>query len=163
MAAVSFPSEPGQNHGVQGIQRREAGVKASVVLTALALGSLTSGCAVIDRLTPRGVETAAAVDFPGQIEPLHAAANADEALQLSDAYDGPIHLLLTDVVMPGVNGRALAEQVCLRRPDVRVLYMSGYTDDAIVRHGVLEDAKHFVGKPYTPTDLRRKVREVLDA
>ena len=94
---------------------------------------------------------------------VHAAANADEALQLSDAYDGPIHLLLTDVVMPGVNGRALAEQVCLRRPDVRVLYMSGYTDDAIVRHGVLEDAKHFVGKPYTPTDLRRKVREVLDA
>src|SRR5690606_1060922 len=74
---------------------------------------------------------------------VHAAANAEDALKLSDALAGPIHLLLTDVVMPGTNGRALAEQVCRRRPDVKVLYMSGYTDDAIVRHGVLEDAKHF--------------------
>ncbi|HYL56325.1 MAG TPA: response regulator [Gemmatimonadales bacterium] len=91
------------------------------------------------------------------------AENADRALALADAHPGPIHLLITDVVMPGVSGRELARRVVRTRPDTRVLYISGYTDDAIVHHGMLEPGLHFLQKPFTPAALARKVREVLDA
>ena len=91
------------------------------------------------------------------------AHNGGEALLLAEQHDGPVHLMLTDVVMPGINGRALAAQLATMRPQMRVLYMSGYTDDAILRHGVLDNVNCFIGKPYTPVELRRRVREVLDA
>ena len=71
-------------------------------------------------------------------------------------------LLLTDVVMPGMNGRALAEQLLPRQPGMRVLYMSGYTDSFIAGHGVLEPGTYLVHKPFTEEELIRKVREVLD-
>src|SRR5207249_8021452 len=74
----------------------------------------------------------------------------------------PIHLVLTDVIMPGMNGRELAERLVQRRPGLRVLYMSGYPGDAIVHRGALEPGTAFLQKPFMPEDLARKVREVLD-
>jgi two-component system, cell cycle sensor histidine kinase and response regulator CckA len=75
----------------------------------------------------------------------------------------PIHLLLTDVVMPGINGRVLAERLALHYPGMKVLFMSGYTDNFIAGHGVLEEGMHLLHKPFTEEALIRKVREVLDA
>ena len=91
------------------------------------------------------------------------AGNGREALLLSEAHRGEIHLLLTDVVMPKMSGRELTERIRPLRPDLRILYMSGYTDDAILRHGVLEDGIPFLQKPFTSEGLARKVREVLDS
>lgn len=91
------------------------------------------------------------------------AANGKEALELLDRQDGPIHMLLTDVVMPGMSGRELAERVRDRYPAMKILYTSGYTDDAIMHHGVLDEGMHFIGKPYATAVLTRKVREVLDS
>ena len=72
-------------------------------------------------------------------------------------------MMLTDVVMPQISGRVLAEQLAVLRRDMKVLYMFGYTDDAIVHHGVLDEGTAFIGKPFNPRDLVRKVREVLDS
>ena len=90
------------------------------------------------------------------------AGNGGEALLLLERHHGPVHLMVTDVVMPGMNGRELAAQLTLLLPQMKVLYTSGYTDDAIVRHGVLDDPSRFVSKPYTALELTQKVREVLD-
>jgi len=90
------------------------------------------------------------------------AANGAEALALLERHADPVHLVFTDVVMPGMNGRELAARLATLRPGIRVLYTSGYTEDAILRHGVLDDPGRFLGKPYTPSVLRRRIREALD-
>jgi PAS domain S-box-containing protein len=90
-----------------------------------------------------------------------SATSADEAVRTSRAHVGPIHLLLSDVVMPGQSGPALAAQLTAERPGMRVLHMSGYTDDAIVRHGTIAGTTAFLQKPFTPAGLCRKVREIL--
>ena len=91
------------------------------------------------------------------------AESGPAALRLAGQHDGRIHLLMTDVVMPGMNGREVAERLAPAHAGIEVLYLSGYTDDAIVHHGVLEPGIAFLQKPFTPAVLVRKVREVLDA
>ena len=91
------------------------------------------------------------------------AKHGREALMLARQHPEVIHLMLTDVVMPQMSGRELAELLSPLRQDMKVLYMSGYTDDAIVHHGVLEEGMEFIGKPFTPSALARKIRELLDA
>ena len=92
-----------------------------------------------------------------------AASDGAEAQQLAAQFADPIHLLLTDVVMPGINGRVLAERLAPSQPAMKVLYMSGYTDSFIAGHGVLEDGVHLLHKPFTEETLMRKVRELLDS
>ncbi len=91
------------------------------------------------------------------------AESGIEALKIVEGVDEPIHLLLTDVVMPVMNGRALAEQLVRMRPGLKVLYMSGYTHSAVAEHGVLEPGTYLLQKPFTEETLLQKVREVLDA
>jgi PAS domain S-box-containing protein len=90
-----------------------------------------------------------------------AARNGGDALRLLELHAGPVHLMLTDVVMPGISGPELAARMAAVRPEMKVIYTSGYADDAVLRHGVLSDTIHFVGKPYTIEALTSKVREVL--
>jgi PAS domain S-box-containing protein len=90
------------------------------------------------------------------------ARNGAEAVALAQGYGDRIDLLLTDVVMPGMNGAELARQLVLHHPEMKILFTSGYTDDAIVRHGILKEGVSFIGKPYTPSALAKKVRGVLD-
>jgi CheY-like chemotaxis protein len=90
------------------------------------------------------------------------ASRAEEALDTCARHEGRIDLLLTDVVLQGANGRVLADEIKARYPDIRVVFMSGYTDDAVVRSGVLRAEVDFLQKPLTATALTRKVREVLD-
>jgi PAS domain S-box-containing protein len=124
---------------------------------------------------PRGTETALLVEdeemvrdlacriLAGQGYTVLEARHSDEALLLSEKYEGPIHLLVTDVVMPGMRGGELAERLASSRPDMKVLYVSSYTDNAIVNQGMLNPGVAFLQKPFTPANLAYKVREVLDA
>ena len=122
----------------------------------------------------RGVETVLVAEDAGgvrtvarQVLKRHGyvvltAADGQSALDLAGDQDGPIHLLVTDVIMPEMSGRQLADRLREARPELKVLFVSGYTDDAIVRHGILEPGIAFLQKPFTPEALARKVREVLD-
>jgi two-component system, cell cycle sensor histidine kinase and response regulator CckA len=125
-------------------------------------------------LTVRGSETVLLVE---DAEPLRmlaqlflkengyqvlTAADGSEAQRVAAQHSGPIHLLITDVVMPGINGRVLAERLAPNNPAMKVLYISGYTDTFIAGHGVLEEGIHLLHKPFTEEALIRKVREVLD-
>ena len=91
------------------------------------------------------------------------AADGEAALELHRRHPGPIQLLITDVVMPGMSGRQLADRLAPEYPEMRILYMSGYTDEAIGHHGVLDPGIALMEKPFTPDVLLRRVREILDA
>jgi len=92
-----------------------------------------------------------------------AASSGPEAMAECEARGVRCDLLLTDVVMPKMNGRELYERLRKMKPALKVLYMSGYTDNAIVHHGLIDAGTSFLGKPFTTADLTRKVREVLDS
>jgi CheY-like chemotaxis protein len=89
------------------------------------------------------------------------APSPEDAIRICGAHEGEIHLLLTDVLMPGMNGRELSARVTILRPSVKVLYMSGYAEDVIVRNGVQDSGTHFIQKPFSAETLAEKVREVL--
>jgi DNA-binding NtrC family response regulator len=90
------------------------------------------------------------------------AARGQEALSLAQEYPQQIQLLLTDIVMPGMSGKALAEKLAQRHPGLKVIFMSGYSDSMIARHGVLEQGHIFIQKPFSLRMLVHKVREVLE-
>jgi YesN/AraC family two-component response regulator len=90
------------------------------------------------------------------------ASCGDDALVLSKEHKEPIHMILTDVVMPGMSGHELANQLKTLHPKMKVLYMSGYTDNAITHHGILDEGMNYIQKPFTVESLARKAREVLD-
>jgi PAS domain S-box-containing protein len=124
--------------------------------------------------TPVGTETVLLAEDDAMLRPLARellvklgyrvleASNSAAALAAARAHQGEIHLLISDVVMPGESGVQLARQIMADRPQLRVLYISGYTDEAVVRHGLLAPGVNFLQKPFTPAVLARKVREVLD-
>jgi two-component system cell cycle sensor histidine kinase/response regulator CckA len=90
------------------------------------------------------------------------ASTPGEAIRLAEEYSGEIHLLLTDVVMPDMNGRDLARQMLSLSPHLKCLFMSGYTANVIAHHGVLDAGVYFIQKPFSRTSLAAKIREVLD-
>ena len=90
------------------------------------------------------------------------ACEAEQAVEIAEEHPGSLDLLISDVVMPGLGGRMVADRVSELHPDVRVLFVSGYPDDAVVRHGVFQNGVNFLQKPYSPFALANKVREVLD-
>ena len=134
-----------------------------------------AACASLRPATLRGTETILLVEDEDQVREVTSdilrrhgyrvldARNAGEAILLSEQHTAKIDLLLSDVVMPKMNGPALAKRLALARPELRVLCMSGYTDDAAVRHGVVGGDLAYLQKPITVDTLTRKVRMVLDA
>lgn len=126
-----------------------------------------------DRPPPRGNETILLVEDEQAVRTVAArilrshgyqvleAEGAHEATLICDSHPGPIHLLLSDVVMPHQSGPQLARELVEQRPEMRVLYMSGYTDDSVLRHGILHDEVVYLQKPITTANLTRKVREAL--
>jgi CheY-like chemotaxis protein len=131
--------------------------------------------APLTSVTLRGTETILVVEDKADVRKLAAnvlqssgytvleAGDGLEALQVSEQHDGPIHLLFTDVVMPHMSGRELAQQLKPQRSEMQVLFMSGYANHAVLEHDVLEAHAIFLAKPFSVEELTRKVRAVLDA
>ena len=129
---------------------------------------------VLNEELPRGNETILIVEDEEEVRKLAGkilerqgyrileASQGDDALRISERHGGPIDLILVDVIMPGMSCSELSKHLKSPHPKMKVLYMSGYTDNAIVRHGVLEKGINYIQKPFTMEGLARKVREVLD-
>ena len=129
---------------------------------------------VLKEELPRGNETILIVEDEEEVRKLAGKIlerqgyriletfNGDDALLACERCKGPIHLMLADIIMPGMSGSELAKVLKPLYPEIKILYMSGYTDNAIVRHGVLEKGVNYIQKPFTMEGLVRKVREVLD-
>ncbi|HLF49549.1 MAG TPA: ATP-binding protein, partial [Methylomirabilota bacterium] len=160
---VSVDSEPGH------------GATFRIYLPRVEETAAAGGTTAEPGVWPRGTETVLLVeDEEGVRELAHEilktlgytvleARRPEEALQIADQRPGPIHLLLTDVIMPGMSGPTLAGRLLSGRPGLKVLYMSGYTDGSIVQHGVLAAGTALLQKPFTLDALARKVREALDS
>jgi CheY-like chemotaxis protein len=161
--SIAVQSEPGR------------GATFTIHLPAIADSAPTASPETSTGKAPRGTETLLLVEDQPELRRFVAlqlrehgylvleAGDGGEALLAASRHDGPLDLLLTDVVMPRMNGKELAERLKDVRPAVRVLYMSGYTGDVITRKGLLEAGEMFIAKPFTPHSLAVKVREALEA
>lgn len=150
------------------------GTSFNVYLPLVDVCRTTSDSAFGTKIVPHGKETILIVEDEGEVRAVTRlalqalgytvleAVNGDQAIRVCERHGAPIHLLVTDVVMPGMGGQQVAERVAACKPGMRVLFVSGYTDDAVVRHGVLTSEVAFLQKPFTHASLGRKVREVLD-
>jgi CheY-like chemotaxis protein len=159
---IEVDSEPGRGTAIKIYLPRVAGAPETVER------GLTAG------LPLKGTETILLVEDEEAVRELardilqrHGytvleAGNGGEALLACERHQGPIPFLLTDVVMPQMSGPQLAERLLPLHPEMKVLYMSGYTDDAVIRHGVMDAGIAFIQKPFTPATLTRAVREMLD-
>jgi CheY-like chemotaxis protein len=127
---------------------------------ATAVGGQETVLVVEDQAVVRRYAAAALRTFGYQVI---EAENAEEALRVCERESERINLVLTDVVMPGLSGRELADRLKKSQPGIKVMFMSGYTDDAIVHHGALEKDAEFIQKPFSPDQLAIKVREMLAA
>jgi two-component system cell cycle sensor histidine kinase/response regulator CckA len=159
---ISVYSEPGKGTAFKIYLPRVEGTAAASGPTAECRPTLTGTETILLVEDDAGVQKLAADILESNGYHLLVASDPEEAAQVCDHYQKPIHLLLTDVVMPKSSGRQLAEHLTFSHPKLKVLYMSGYTNDTVVHQGILEEGKHFLQKPFTPESLLRKVREVLD-
>jgi two-component system cell cycle sensor histidine kinase/response regulator CckA len=153
----------------------DQGTTFTILLPATAADRGSANPPVEPATSPRGSETVLLVEDEEALRRLSRrvlaqfgytvleAPNGEEALHLAEAYHGPINLVLTDVVMPRLSGRDLAERVRASHPEAKILFMSGYTDDAVVQHGVQTQSVALLRKPFTPYALAARIREVLDA
>ena len=151
------------------------GATFTVVLPSKPAPRRTRGASGTHGALPRGTETVLVVEDEDAVRRIVKIAlestgyrvvearNGREALEVARARKGKIHILVTDVVMPEMSGRELAERIAQDHSGVKILFMSGYTDDAVVRHGIVESGVSFLQKPFSPLALARKVREVLDS
>jgi len=151
------------------------GTTFKVYLPALASTPKSSEVKAAESPIPKGTETVLLVEDEEVVRGLACqileeagyqvlvAHQGEEAIRLSNEHAKEIHLLLTDVVMPGAGGKEVADRLGSLRPGIKVLFMSGYTDEAIVHHGVLDSNVKFIQKPFSPVALAKKVREVLDS
>jgi CheY-like chemotaxis protein len=151
----------------------DRGTTFKIYLPAVAEQIPKQGEAVL-QIGPKGTETILLVEDDEGVRGLAlmslsmhgyrvlTANDGKDALRVVQAHPGVIDLVLTDVVMPNVSGPELAQVLRARKPRIKFLFMSGYTDDSVVRHGLLQAEVSFIQKPYTPLGLARKVRQVLD-
>jgi len=156
-------SEPGQGTTFKIHLPRELSATTSTAIKPVAVPKRTTGAETI--IVVEDEEALLKIARRTLVEAGYTvltAANGDEAILACAQHAGDIQLLLTDVVMPRMSGRVLAQSLLKTRPALKVLYMSGYTHNAIVHHGVLDAGTRLLAKPFTSTDLARKVREVLD-
>jgi CheY-like chemotaxis protein len=150
------------------------GTTFKIYLPVMLDGELAHGEIVADAEMPKGTETIMVVEDESSLRkyiidvlrPLGykvlGAADGNEALRISADYAEEIHLLLTDFIMPGLNGHEVANTMQKDRPDMKVIIMSGYTDDIIAQHGVLAEGINFIQKPVTVSKMASKIRTVLD-
>jgi two-component system cell cycle sensor histidine kinase/response regulator CckA len=164
-----------QNNGYIFVQSKPGkGSVFEIYLPAAKEGKKPAAADIIIEDSLAGEETILVVEDDMQLKKLTSrileryhyrvlqASNGEEALKVSQKHDGPIDLVLTDVIMPGMNIQEVAERIKSRRKETKILYMSGYMDNSISQYGVLESGIDFLQKPYTPEGLFRKIREVLD-
>jgi CheY-like chemotaxis protein len=152
----------------------ELGVGTTFKILLPAVGAAPAGTSGVIPIAPRGAETVLLVEdeagvravgrlaLEGRGYTVLEAARGEDALRIAAAHTKEIHLLVTDVIMPGMSGREVAEALRERYRGLKVLYVSGYTDDAVVRHGIVDATDAFLQKPFTPLSLARKVRAILD-
>ena len=160
--SIWFQSEPGHGSHVHDLPARTSRDRRRPARLSRRRPRLAGTRRCSSSRTSRRCASWRRASSPPPATPSCRPANGADALALLAGHAEPVHLVFTDVVMPGMNGRELAARLAQLRPAIRVLYTSGYTEDAILRHGVLDDPGRFLSKPYTPSVLRRRIREALD-